>query len=88
VQDEVEKASQIWDGSIGRKAELLEWLIEAVHPDRRIAERLCARRIPSTVPLWFVDSTHPVYIMGALSGVMAFSICLPDCAPTAADTAR
>src|SRR5688572_16243599 len=48
AQDELEKTLQICEGLVRTNPELLERLIEAVHPHGRIAERLCADGIPSS----------------------------------------
>ena len=46
VQHVFEQPLQIADGPVRRDAQLLEWLIEAIHPDGRIAERFRTGRVP------------------------------------------
>src|SRR5437773_2813443 len=47
AQHEIEKTVQIGGGLVRTNAQFLERLIEAVHPERRIAERLRAGGVPS-----------------------------------------
>jgi len=47
IQHEIEQPLQVDDGSVRTDAQLLEWLIESIHPDGGISERLRAGSVPS-----------------------------------------